>query len=127
MIKRCLPFLYIRTMLTINSISQNSTFLGISFLIWTKTSIDSPIKTPMDLVGSDIVMNMVSDDISYKSFKTVDNSLIVATNKITIPPGTITLLPGKYLFDFDIILLNGIRMTGIAPGQWEILKPITVR
>ena len=81
----------------------------------------------MDLVGSDIVMNMVSDDISYKSFKTVDNSLIVATNKITIPPGTITLLPGKYLFDFDIILLNGIRMTGIAPGQWEILKPITVR
>jgi hypothetical protein len=101
---------------------ENDTFEEVSIEVY---SVDPNSKVPLDLTGSDIVMNMVQNGVVYKVYQTSDSSLSIDTNKIIIPEGPITLSAGTYDFDFFITLANGNTMPGFGKGTLTILQSIT--
>ena len=109
-------------MIVLNPCYENSTFEGAELDIY---NIDTTGEVPLDLTGSTVLMNMVQSGVICKTYKTADSTLLIDTNKIIIPSSVVNLKSGIYTFDFDITLLNGVRLTGFGEGTWTILTPIT--
>ena len=109
--------------IVLNPCYENSTFEGAEIDVY---NIDTDGEVALDLTGSTIVMNMVKDGDIYKTYSTANGTLTIDTNKIIIPSSIVDLKEGVYTFDFDVTLLNGVRLTGFAAGTWTILKAITV-
>ena len=110
-------------------IKLQSAFEGSIFPSWgiALSSVVDGVETPVSLVGANVVMNMIKEGDVYETYSTSDGTLSVSDNKVVVPEMTIKLYEGRYDFDFNVILANGKPLTGLAQGQWEILKPKTIR
>lgn len=97
------------------------------------TLVDDPadntqkIRVPVDMVGANVLMNLMNGNVLGKSYSTADNTIQVSENFIIIPEHEMTAEPAEYEFDFNIVLASGKKITGFAPGRREVLPISTIR
>ena len=111
-------------MIKLESIYEGSTFHGAEIEI---IEVDEQgVEIPVIVEGLDILMHLKKDDELFDSYSTT-SGLETLGNKIIIPEHIPDLKEGKYFFDFSIIFSQTVIKNGVAPGEWEILKPVTKR
>jgi len=101
--------------------------IEINTLVDDPTDSTKKIRSPVNMVGADVVMNFMNGNVLGKQYSTEDGSIEVSTNFIIIPEHVMTAEPADYEFDFNIILASGKKITGFAPGRREVLPISTIR
>lgn len=110
-------------------IKLQSAYEGSIFPSWgiALSSVVDGVEAPVNLVGANVIMNMLKDGDVYETYSTDLGTLIISDNKVIVPEMVVKLYAGVYTFDFNVILANNKPLTGLAQGTWEILTPKTIR